>query len=208
MKTTPPTSTSDSSHPAADGVRPSGDGGGVASATDGSSARTLRSAPLSFTGPRPRLAGDGPLPGQALDRSTGQSKHRLRLVGERSVVKPQRRDDDGTAIAGTADPRWVLAVRVAEQMQGSVLPPDRREKLIKLGRSFGLTPFDANLIIAIVQDQARRGYAPAYCPTAGEGQLRMVPLPHRRRSTARPLLIGAIITGVIAIELAVLALIF
>ena len=49
-----------------------------------------------------------------------------------------------------------------------------------MARAFGLSAFDANLIIAIVQDQARRGYAPAFCPTAGEPQLRMVPLPSTR----------------------------
>jgi len=76
-------------------------------------------------------------------------------------------------IAAT-DPRWVLAVRTAEVMEGPVLPLDKRERLLRIGRILGLTPFDSNLIIAIVQDQARRGVAPGQCPTQGIAQLAMV----------------------------------
>ncbi len=80
-------------------------------------------------------------------------------------------------ITAAHDPRWVLAVRTAEHLEGSLLTPENREKLIRLGRLLGLTLFDSNLIIAIVQDQARRGHAGDYCPTAGHAQLSMVPTP-------------------------------
>lgn len=83
----------------------------------------------------------------------------------------------GDAISDHTDPRWVLAVRTSVEMQGSILAPERREKLVDLGCRMGLSPFDANLIIAIMQDQARRGFAPEHCPTAGEAQLTMVPRP-------------------------------
>lgn len=49
-----------------------------------------------------------------------------------------------------------------------------------MGKVFGLTEFDANLIIAVVQDQARRGHRPAICPRMGEPQLRMIPAPSRQ----------------------------
>lgn len=55
------------------------------------------------------------------------------------------------------DPRWVLAVRTSLQMEGPILRPDRRERLIAAGRAMGLSPFESNLVIALVQDQARRG---------------------------------------------------
>lgn len=55
------------------------------------------------------------------------------------------------------DPRWVLAVRVAAVMRGEILRPADRTRLNRLGRSMGLTPFQCSLVIAIVQDQARRG---------------------------------------------------
>ncbi|MEM7624408.1 MAG: hypothetical protein AAF333_02145 [Planctomycetota bacterium] len=168
----------------------------------------------AFTGPKPRLAGEGPLLGRGTDsppappRVDGQP--RLRLVGAKAVVKPDLAPTQGTAIIGTSDPRWVLAVRVAEQLEGTVLPPAKRDRLVRMGKMFGLTAFDANLIIAIVQDQARRGYAPAHCPTAGEPQLRMVPPPQAQRwmTGPRTLLIAGIIVGFIALELVALAWVF
>ena len=78
-------------------------------------------------------------------------------------------------LSSATDPRWVLAVRAAEALQGSVLVPEQRQQLLKLGRRLGLTLFDANLVLAIVQDQARRGYISASCPAAGIEQLAMVP---------------------------------
>jgi len=82
----------------------------------------------------------------------------------------------GTPLRGATDPRWVLAVRCAEQLQGAILSPERRERLIELGRVLGLSPFDANLVIAIVQDQARRGYPPAQSLEMCEPHLAMVNL--------------------------------
>lgn len=54
------------------------------------------------------------------------------------------------------DPRWVFAVRTHSQLQGDVLSPERRDKLLKLATQLEIRPFDANVIIAVVQDHARR----------------------------------------------------
>jgi hypothetical protein len=75
------------------------------------------------------------------------------------------------------DPRWVLARRTAEQLQGSILVPERRARLLHLGRALKLNDFDANLVIAIVQDQARRGVPPQWCPAVGARQLAMLSAP-------------------------------
>ena len=48
-------------------------------------------------------------------------------------------------------------MRVAAVMRGEILRPADRTRLNRLGRSMGLTPFQCSLVIAIVQDQARRG---------------------------------------------------
>lgn len=76
-------------------------------------------------------------------------------------------------------------MRVSEALEGATLPADKRESLLRLARILGLRAFDANLVIAIVQDQARQGYPPQQCPGAGEAQLRMVARhaggPDRRR---------------------------
>ena len=61
------------------------------------------------------------------------------------------------------DPRWVLAVRAAGMLQAgpaAILTPDRRRRLVVLASSMGLRPFDAALVIAIVQDAARAGLDP------------------------------------------------
>ena len=91
----------------------------------------------------------------------------------------------GQPIVVPADPRWVLALRTAEQLEGTILTLDRREKLVRLGQLMHLTPFDTNLVIAIVQDQARRGILPQDCPSASELQLAMVPLPQLTRGPSR-----------------------
>ena len=56
------------------------------------------------------------------------------------------------------DPRWMLAVQTRAKLQGALLSPADRQRLLEQGLTLGLTVFDANLIIAIVQDQARRGF--------------------------------------------------
>lgn len=58
------------------------------------------------------------------------------------------------------DPRWLLALQTAHSIEGgraAVLPPEARARLVALGTRLGLRPFDANLVIAIVQDGARSG---------------------------------------------------
>lgn len=62
-----------------------------------------------------------------------------------------------------ADPRWILATRAAAALEGgraAILPPERRARLVSLATSLGLRPFDAHLVIAIVQDDARTGAKP------------------------------------------------
>ncbi len=74
------------------------------------------------------------------------------------------------------DARWVMARRVAEQLEGgraAVLAPDRRRGLVRMAERLGLRAFDANLVIAIVQDGRRTG-AGALCPDV-EGRLALVP---------------------------------
>jgi hypothetical protein len=51
----------------------------------------------------------------------------------------------------------VLATRVSSQLQGTALTWDRRQRVLEVAERLGVRPFDANLIIAIVQDHARRG---------------------------------------------------
>src|SRR5258705_9053634 len=96
----------------------------------------------------------------------------LRLVNNRDLSSAPalprghtaaRRVRSENRAASTIEPRdarWVLAVRAAGVLQGgraALLPPESRRRLVALALSMGLRPFDANLVIAIVQDAARAG---------------------------------------------------
>ena len=80
----------------------------------------------------------------------------MAVRARQSVMRENQAAAANTALDPT-DPRWVLAVRAYSQLQGASLNPNRREKLIQSAGGMGVRPFDANLIIAIVQDHARRG---------------------------------------------------
>ncbi|MBL8762156.1 MAG: hypothetical protein JNL50_12730 [Phycisphaerae bacterium] len=72
---------------------------------------------------------------------------------------------ENRAAAGLSalDARWVFAVQVARTLDGgqaAVLSPEKRRELIGGAVRMGLRAFDANLVIAIVQDAARRGESP------------------------------------------------
>jgi hypothetical protein len=94
------------------------------------------------------------------------------------------------------DPRWVLAIRAAESMQGAILPSEQRDRLIRIGRTMGLNAFEANLVIAIVQDQARRGSG----PREAADLLKMVPTHGERETRRSPWLVAGLLAGLIAIE--------
>lgn len=54
------------------------------------------------------------------------------------------------------DPRWVLAVQTAAQLDGDRLSPEARKRIERTARLLGVRTFDANVIMAIVQDHARQ----------------------------------------------------
>jgi hypothetical protein len=60
------------------------------------------------------------------------------------------------------DPRWLFAARVAGAVEGGragIIRPENRDRLMRIARLLGLRAFDASLVIAMVQDTARRGEA-------------------------------------------------
>lgn len=70
------------------------------------------------------------------------------------------RENRASVSLAALDPRWVLAVQVYRELQGgnaAVLTPESRKRLLAAGQRMGLRAFDANLVIAIVQDGARSG---------------------------------------------------
>lgn len=61
------------------------------------------------------------------------------------------------------DPRWIFAVQVKRALLGgraAVIRPEDRRRLMLAAQRLSLRPFDASLVIAIVQDGARQGEDP------------------------------------------------
>ncbi len=141
----------------------------------------------------------------------GQASNFLKLVGhdDPHVAGAWQRDAAARAIAQEnraasraepslepTDPRWILAARTYASLEGSTLTPEKRARLQRTAERIGVRPFDANVIIAIVQDQARRGEPlDAALPTLN---LLEKPEPHTRQREAPALLwITAIASGLV-----------
>lgn len=117
------------------------------------------------------------------------------------------------------DARWAVAMRARDLLEGgraAVLTRDRRRRLVRLATRVGLREFDANLIIAIVQDEARTGEAqprtgPPGLPTDGIAardamarRIAMVrPVPRRTHASPWPVLVAAAIIAVVGVMLAI-----
>jgi hypothetical protein len=70
------------------------------------------------------------------------------------------RENHAARLMGPDDARWLLAQDAERALEGgraAIIRPEVRRRLVNKATSAGLRPFDANLVIAIVQDAARRG---------------------------------------------------
>ena len=54
-------------------------------------------------------------------------------------------------------PHLTLANQVASRLQGAMLAPEDRAVLVDEARRMGIREFDSHLVMAVVQDRARRG---------------------------------------------------
>ena len=108
---------------------------------------------------------------QPVLRLVGRDRPQTPVRVRRTAPKPSREMlraiASENAAAGRAaqrldatDARWVLAIRVAEAIEGgraAILTPERRHRINRLAIKMGLREFDASLVMAIVQDAARTG---------------------------------------------------
>ena len=88
--------------------------------------------------------------------SEGPSQAALHAAMELEVARSNRQ----AAAIDALDARWVFACRVASSLEGgkaAILRPEARDRLLSQASRLGLRQFDANLVIAIVQDSARCG---------------------------------------------------
>jgi hypothetical protein len=142
--------------------------------------------------PALRLVNEGAFP----DASSSRAHHapHLRTVLENKIASQ----------ISAIDPRWVFAVQVAKNLDGgraASLAPDRRKRLVAAGVGMGLRTFDANLIIAVVQDGVRTGEGGLSREV--ESRLAFIKGANRSdergRTIATVLLIAAIAVGVFCI---------
>ncbi|MCC5785281.1 MAG: hypothetical protein JJU33_01115 [Phycisphaerales bacterium] len=110
-------------------------------------------------------------------------------------------ENKAASTLSASDARWIFAVRVSELLDGGkagVLTPDRRQRLLRLATNMGLRPFDANLIIAIVQDEARHGVSPSPLNTDTEQRLALVrPAEHARPSPWISIALAVLLAGLL-----------
>ena len=90
------------------------------------------------------------------DERTVERAHAV-LIQVRQRIALENRLAAGRQDLGHQNPYWRLAGDVAGALDGAVLTPERRRGLIEEARRLGMREFDANLVIAVVQDRARRG---------------------------------------------------
>lgn len=89
--------------------------------------------------------------------------HRMPADGagaESAAAARIRRENIQASQVAASDPRWLLAVQVAMALEGgraAIMPPEQRTRLLRVANKMGIGGFDANLVIAIVQDAARHG---------------------------------------------------
>ncbi|MBI1190925.1 MAG: hypothetical protein GC200_09630 [Tepidisphaera sp.] len=91
------------------------------------------------------------------------------------------------------DVRAAFAAMVATSLEGgraAILRPRARRALMSEGVKLGLRPFDTSLVIAIVQDAARRGEGVRTTPV--QGRLGMVGAPNESERIW-PILLGVFV---------------
>jgi len=128
------------------------------------------------TNPPLRLVGEKspvPVAGLTLDTTPKRplSGRVERARASRAIASENAQAANASREIVEGDARWVFAAKVGQTLQGgrmAALPADRRQKLIRLATRMGLRAFDANLVIAIVQDAVRTGkQEPGHGPSDG-----------------------------------------
>lgn len=149
-----------------------------------------------------RLTGSGALkrPGVVVDRTPAPEVP----VSRDAVAREMR----AASLLSADDARRIVALRVVESLEGgraAILRPEARRSVVAMATAHGLRPFDANLVIAIVQDGARRGEGPESPDIAG--RLRLVgggaiERKQRRVSVMRHVVINLVAAAVLGIGVA------
>lgn len=154
-----------------------------------------------------------PSPGRHADAAPGRSPgdHPIPRATPRAIRAENR------AASGLTpdDARLITARLAADAIEGgraAIIRPEVRRRLVAAATGMGLRPFDANLVIAIVQDDARsspdtarrRAGVVYRMSGAASGRLTMIrPAPHERALAPVPALIASVLLGLAAALLVV-----
>jgi len=114
---------------------------------------------MSDAGPFPIRPGVLRLDFPAASRVHAPAGAALRVEAAAEVESDNRR----AATVTTADACTIMAATVVRSLEGgkaAILRPERRRNLVAAAGALGVRPFDANLLIAAVQDRVRRGEDP------------------------------------------------
>lgn len=124
-----------------------------------------------------------------------------------AVVRARRQiaaENHSASSLSVDDARWAFAVTVSQSLQGgrtAALPPASRERLLNTATRMGMRPFDANLVIAIVQDGARSGEGSLAAPVAGRLMLVRPPATERPASIWPQVIVVAVLAAAIGAAL-------
>ncbi len=148
----------------------------------------------------------------ALERSGQAGRSALRLSEEPAAMTASpaalahtpsdsakvARENHISARLSYDDARWVLAVRINQALEGGQaarLAPEKRRAVTREAEKMGLTAFDANLLIAIVQDGVRSGEGGISPKT--QGRLALVREAQTPTPFEWPLVLAAVMMGLI-----------
>lgn len=107
------------------------------------------------------------------DQPATDPKHRR--AATKAATRAVTKENARAAALSDDDARQLLAIKATQSLEGgrsAILRPEARRGLVDHAGKMGLRAFDANLVIAIVQDAARRGEGLNDIPT--QGRLNMV----------------------------------
>jgi len=119
-----------------------------------------------------------PRPARRVPRDERKRREELIAIARMRIEQENR----SSAKLDVNDARNIVATRIARALDGgraAILTPDVRRDIVTRAKKMGLRPFDANLIIAIVQDRARCGEP--LDDMTGDARIRLVRAPGAKR---------------------------
>jgi hypothetical protein len=148
--------------------------------------------------PTPHVSPDGIAPSDAQHRLNSEIHNITAANAQLLRARRVARENAAASDLSVDDARWIFSQETARRLEGdrqAILRPQRRRDLHALATQAGLRPFDANLVIAIVQDAARNETGPLSPAVSSRLSLVRTPQPQARSVLAQ--MITATLLGLI-----------